>query len=138
MSLSKKVISWIRHHELHTQFGRFIVIGCISTLVSFSAFLLALLVFHFHYITSSIFAFICGIFIGYPLNKRWTFDKGHHKNSHFLQYLTVYLTSLLICIICLRFAVDEIGIIPEVAYILTIGISTCTNFVGTKFLVFRK
>jgi putative flippase GtrA len=138
MSLSKKVINWIRHHQLHTQFGRFIVIGCISTFVSYSSFLIFLRVFEIHYIIANILSFVCGISVGYPLNKNWTFDKGRHKNSHFFQYLSVYLTSLLISTLFLRFTVGVLGIIPEIAFILSLGITTCTNFLGTKFLVFRK
>jgi putative flippase GtrA len=135
---SKKIISWIHKHELHTQFSRFLVIGGISTIISYSVFLVSLRVFGFHYIFANIMAFVFGISFGYPMNRRWTFDSGHHKNSHFLQYLSVYLTSLLIGTIFLRIAVDTIGIIPEVAFILAVGITTFTNFLGTKFFVFKK
>jgi putative flippase GtrA len=138
MSFSKKIISWIRHHELHTQFGRFLVIGSISTLVSYSVFLICLRGFDLHYIIANIFGFVFGISVAYPLNRNWTFDKGHYKNSHFFQYLTVYLLSLLASSLLLRLAVDVIGIIPEIAFILVVGIMTGVNFLGTRFLVFKN
>jgi putative flippase GtrA len=120
------------------QFTRFIVTGIISTIISYSVFLICLRSFHLHYIICNIIAFMFGISFGYNCNKRWTFGGWHHKQHHFAEYLAVYLTSLMISIAFLKITVDGFGIIPEIAFILSIGITTCTNFLGTKFLVFKK
>jgi putative flippase GtrA len=34
--------------------------------------------------------------------------------------------------------VEWLGLSPELANFLAIGITTCTNFIGTKFFVFKK
>jgi len=136
MNLISKVKHWIQHHHLPKQFGRFIVIGLGSTIISYIAFLTCLHAFKLHYIIANIVGFIFGVGFGYYFNKRWTFDAHDSKNFH--SYFAVYIGSLIISIIILKITVDFIGIIPEIAFILSIGITTFTNFLGTKFLVFKK
>ena len=118
------------------QLTRFLIIGCIATIISYSVFLICLRIFGIHYLIANIISFVAGISAGYPLNKIWTFKSDSQKKFH--HYLAVYLTSLFISLIFLKITVDFIGIIPEIAILLSLVITTCTNFVGTKFLVFKK
>ena len=63
---------------------------------------------------------------------------GHTGNSLLPKYCLVYLASLLLSIIFLKIAVGLVGISPEIANIFAICLTTCTNFLGTKFFVFKK
>lgn len=119
------------------QLSRFLLIGGIATIISYLTFLIALKIFHIHYLISNVIAFATGILFGYPLNKKWTF-KRDKKTSHFYGYLAVYLVSLLISTVFLRITVEGIGVPAEIANILAIGITTCTNFLGIKFFVFGR
>ena len=62
----------------------------------------------------------------------------HTGNSLLPKYCLVYLASLLLSIIFLKIAVGIVGISPETANIFAICLTTCTNFLGTKFFVFKK
>ncbi len=119
------------------QFIRFLLIGGISTLINYLTFLLSLNALNLHYLISNIIGFIAGISFGYPFNKKWTF-KHNADQSLFHSYFAVYLISLLISSIFLKISVDFIGIIPEISSLMAICITTCTNFLGMKYWVFKK
>jgi putative flippase GtrA len=136
--IASGIKNWIYRHQLHKEFARFLIIGGISTIIFYSTFIISLRIFGIYYLLANFIGFICGISFGYPMNKHWTFKKSHQKQTHFPQYLAVYLTSLGISTIFLKVTVDYLGIIPEIASILSIMITTCTNFSGIRFLVFKK
>jgi len=136
MSLISEIKNWIKRHQIYTQLPRFLIIGGISTIISYSAFLICLHPFKIHYILASMIGFIAGIAFSYPCNARWTF-KSQYSTKRINHYLAVYLCSLLISLIFLKITVDFIGIAPEIAYIICIIITTVINFLGTKFFVFK-
>lgn len=137
-SFTSTIVEWIHRHQLHKEFIRFLVIGGIATIISYSSFFISLRFFGIHYLLANVIGFICGTSFGYPMNKHWTFKKSHQKQSHLPQYFFIYLTSLAISTIFLKITVDYVGIIPEIASFLGIGITTCTNFLGLRFIVFKK
>lgn len=121
------------------QLKRFLITGGISTLISYSTFIISLHLFNMHYILANFAAFIVSITFGYNCNKRWSFGGDHHKPSHIIEYLAIYISSsLILSTIILKVTIDYIGIIPEIAYIFSLCITTCINFLGVKFLVFKK
>ena len=119
------------------EFVKFCVVGVIATLVGYGAFYVALDILSIYYLWASVIGFVFGVAVGYPLNKCWTFSSKNSQVRHGAPYIATYLFSLAISLIFLRFAVESLGIIPEIANILAIGITTCTNFIGTKFFVFK-
>ncbi len=121
-----------------TQLRRFIITGIIATIISYTTFLICLHVFSIHYILANIITFCIGTSFGYNCNKRWSFGGEHHKSSHIVEYLAVYLTSLGVSIIILKITVDIMGIIPEIAFFISLCVTTCINFLGIKFFVFKK
>lgn len=76
--------------------------------------------------------------MGYRLNKTWTFEIKVTEENYVYKYYFVYTASLFLSLIFLDFLVSKLSIIPEIANILTIGLTTCTNFIGTKFWAFKK
>jgi putative flippase GtrA len=120
------------------QLIRFLITGGIATIISSSVFFICLHIFDLHYILANFIAFITGVLFGYNCNRLWSFSGPHHKSSHLFEYLAVYLTSLLISTIILKISIDFFGIIPEIAFIFSLCVTTCTNFLGIKFLVFKK
>lgn len=82
--------------------------------------------------------FMGGVFIGYNLNKIWTFGVNDDKSGYIHRYFIVYTFSLLLGLGFLNFLVASLRLTPELGNILTIGLTTCTNFIGIKFLVFKK
>ncbi|MES2962161.1 MAG: GtrA family protein [Pseudomonadota bacterium] len=136
MKIISEIINLLRRHHVSKQAIRFLLVGGGSTIISYSTFLVFLRIFDLHYLIANIGGFICSIGFSYYCNQRWTFDsKGSQR---FTKYISFYLGSLVLGSILLRIIVEFFGVIPEIANLLAIAITTCVNFLGIKFLVFKK
>ncbi len=120
------------------QFAKFIVVGVFSTIVNYGLFYVFLHLFHLNYLLASSLGFMSGVFSGYLLNKRWTFQVQSKSHSHLYKYFFVYICSLIISISFLKIVVSFWGMTPEIANVLAIFVTTCTNFAGTKWIVFNE
>jgi putative flippase GtrA len=87
---------------------------------------------------SSATGYLFGVFVGFIINKGWTFQYQNITVKEPLQYITVYTFSLLLGLALLRLLVSKLNIPPEIANVATIALTTITNFSGLKFWVFRK
>ncbi len=124
---------------LKKQFVRFIIVGSLATSLSYSVFLIALRVFDINYLIAACLGFVFGVLLGFLLNKNWTFDAKNEKSKKTaFSYFAVYIFSLIISLLFLKVMVDSVGLSPELSNFLGIGVSTFTNFSGTKFFVFKK
>jgi len=124
---------------LKQQLSKFIIVGLLCTAVNYFVFFVSLNYLAINYLIASAVGFVSGVFIGFFLNKNWTFNsKEVQSHKIMLGYFSVYLVSLLISLLFLRVTVGTLGVSPEIANFLAICITTCTNFAGTKFFVFRK
>jgi len=136
MKIALEIIKLLRRHHISKQAIRFLLVGCCSTIISYSTFLTFLRIFGLHYLIANVAGFISSIGFSYYCNQRWTFDSKGSK--HFTKYISFYLGSLVLGSILLRIFVEFFGLIPEIANLLAIVITTCVNFLGIKFLVFKK
>lgn len=121
---------------LFRQVNRFIMVGVLSTFLNYSVFYL--LLFWFSYLFASSAGYITGVCLGYFLNKGWTFevfDTGHVVT---VKYFLIYLFSLILGLLILYFLVDLMKMNPKFANIFNIFFTTISNFLGLKFLVFKK
>jgi putative flippase GtrA len=136
MKIISKTAKLLHHHHVSKQAIRFILVGICSTIISYSTFLVFLRIFGLHYLIANISGFISSIGFSYYCNQNWTFDSKGSKS--FTKYISFYLNSLVLGSILLRIFVEFFGLIPEIANLLAISITTCVNFLGIKFLVFKK
>jgi putative flippase GtrA len=111
-------------------------VGFVATTLGYSSFLIFLRLFKLHYLVANLGGFVCSIGLSYYCNRRWTFKAQDSK--HFYRYFSFYLASFCISSALLKFFVEFCGVIPEISNIFTIGIMTGINFLGVKFLVFKK
>lgn len=121
-------------------FFKFVIVGIISTIVNYSIFyyFLEYLIIGFYKIASAI-GYSSGVFVGFFLNKYWTFEaKEKNFRREIPIYFTVYFFSLLIGLLFLEFEVIFLKINVLIANFLTIVLTTIMNFIGTKFIVFKK
>ena len=123
---------------LKKQFSRFIVVGVFSTIVNYSIFYILYEFASFYYTLASAMGFIAGVFAGYGFNLAWTFEAKGQYAQYIYKYYIVYTVSLFLGLGFLEFLVSALSVIPEIANVLTIGLTTCTNFMGTKFWVFKR
>lgn len=138
MRLLLSQIHQISNLESFKQLRRFLVIGGVSTIISYSVFVFSIRILSLHYILANILAFILSIVFSYNLNKRWSFEVEKKQRSHLFQYLGLYIASLIVGSVILKIAVDFFFIIPEIAFIISLFFTTTMNFIGTKFFVFKK
>ena len=118
---------------------RFIVVGSWSTIINYLLFYILFEILDINYLISSAFGFIAGVFFGYSFNRKWTFKvKKYKKRSEIISYFVVYMASLLISLLFLEILVNIAGLDPKIANILAIGLTTCTNYIGVKKIVFNK
>ena len=120
------------------QFLKFIIFGVLSTFVNYSVFFVLYKFFSLHYSLAYIIGFIAGIFLAYTFNKKWTFRIKENTKKYILKYFFVYIVSMILGLFCLKFLVNYLGVIAEISNVIIIGMTTCTNFLGVKFWVFRK
>lgn len=115
---------------------RFLCVGVMSTIINYIIFYMLLQQLYVNYMLSSAIGFVSGILFGYILNKSWTYRTKKSNSEVFTKYICVYLFSLFLGLCCLRFLVYW-GVDCLIANTLIIIMTTCTNFIGTKFWVFK-
>ena len=134
------------------QLVRFVVVGVINTGIDF--LILNILMFSTKItsgsgmIAQNAISFSIATINSYYLNKAWTFeDKDNKKGGvKFAQFLTVSLVGIVINTVIVYSFTTSIqpmfGISPQlwanVGKILATGISLIWNFLGYKFIVFKK
>jgi len=121
------------------QLLRFVVVGLFSTAVNYAVFALLLYGLHLHYQLASAAGFFAGLVAGFGFNKNWTYQEANKATPLlWAKYVAVYGLSLLASLALLYGLVDRLGMDARLANLLGIVLTTCTNFIGTKFFVFRK
>jgi putative flippase GtrA len=136
MNIFFEIKNLIHRHHFTKQASDFIIVGICSTLISYGSFIIFLRLFNLYYLIANLGGFLCSIGFSYYCNRRWTFKA--QDGRHFRRYFYFYLLSFCLGSLLLKFFVDFCGVIPEIASIFNIAIMTCFNFLGVKFLVFKK
>lgn len=125
-------------HGVSKQFYRFVVVGAWSTIINYGIFIALLELMDINYLLASAMGFISGVFAGYGFNRKWTFKVEEKKgNAEIIKYYIVYSASLVLSLVFLHGVVDVLGLDPKIANILAVGLTTCTNFIGIKIMVFK-
>jgi putative flippase GtrA len=161
VKIIKHVRSWIRTYPLLHKFIKFGVVGVASTIASLMVFWLIALQFPQLNLISKAVGYIMGFFVGFTLNKFWTYvDQAEDGEKYLLKYVIVYGTTFFVYLafnyVCDHYAHPEIYIAPVfesvgmtelsrwllvngtfVSNVLSIGINVCINFLGTNYLVFK-
>ncbi len=125
---------------LRRRFLKFFLVSVVATSLNFTVFYTLHKLFFVDYRIASGIGFFCGVVLGYFLNSRWTFKNNDEANpkKKFLKYYCVYLFSLGVNVLFMDILVEYLGIYPSLSNIITIGITFITNYVGTRFWVFKK
>jgi putative flippase GtrA len=124
---------------ISSQLIRFLIAGLLSTTINFFLFCLIFVALGFSLLLSSSIGYLGGIFAGYQINKKWTFEiTGTLDWFVSYKYLSVYLISLSAGLAMLQWLVNTILISPLLANCIVIIQTTITNFIMIKFFVFKK
>ena len=118
---------------------KFGIVGMLSTIFNYGIFAFLYKIISIHYIVSSVTGYVSGLFLGYLLNKNWTFITQVDKSKNYIvSYITVYSVSLVSSQAFLLFLVEFLLINPLYGNIFAIVLTTVMNFFGTNFYVFKK
>lgn len=123
--------------KLRGQFIRFAVVGGICTTVSYVIFIVLTKLTQTNYLVASTIGFLAGIITGFYINKNWTFAKEDSNKNYFLKYFLVYLFSLAVNLLILKYLVENYQVSQMVAQVIATGFTVFSNFFGSKVLVFK-
>ncbi len=133
----KRLIS--NNKETGIQFIKFSLIGFLNTGIHYGIFLFLFRLLGIHYLLASVTGYFGGLINSFALNKLWTFQtKETRKKVEFAKFVIINILALLINVGSLKYFVNYLDMLPEIALIISIVISTMTNFIGNKLWVFRQ
>ena len=116
---------------------KFIIIGIIA--VSIDAFVYYLLgnFEFFSYEISKRISFICGAAFAFFFNRSYVFQIKHKNIKQILGFSILYFISFFCNAFSHDFVLNKLDI-PTVAFIFATTVSTIINYLGQKFIVFKK
>ena len=127
---------------LSSTLARFLLVGGASTLANYLSFALLFKFELVDYRQASALGYVFGLALGYFLNKNWAFkyNEGHYLMRYLntTSFLFVYIVSLYYSHVWLNYLVSSLNFSPFIANLAAIGISTVTNYLGCKFIVFNS
>lgn len=138
-----KVTGRIARDLLNHETLRFLVVGCTTVAIDYSTYKLLLLAGLNLSLAKGI-SFLIGAIFAFYANKAITFQfAGKPSVTQFFRFALLYLTTLGLNVLCNRMALSTLAQLisnfhVQLAFLFATGVSTVTNFLGMKFIVFRK
>ncbi|MDA8100692.1 MAG: GtrA family protein [Nitrospiraceae bacterium] len=123
-------------HRLTKEIKRFLVVGSLAVGTDWGTYYLLLNVTS--HSPAKAVSFVCGTVVSYFLNKHWTFEQKRRSLAEAVRFAAVYATTLganvLVNKLCLLLLPGAVFF----AVLAATGTSTVLNFIGMKWLVFRR
>lgn len=117
---------------------KYATIGVGATLIDFTVYLLLTDYAHLYYVLASGISFTLASFFNFGFNRFWTFKSNGHIAKEYVLFLLVALTGLAINSLSL-FAIVELFKVHDIlAKVLATALSTIGNFIGNKYITFKK
>lgn len=131
---------------LRKEIGTFLIIGLINTIVGMSSVFALYDFFENNYWISTFIGNCIGMLFSYLLNKKFTFKNKGRVPSSIIKFLFVvllcyyasYWIGLQLSLILARINPFFSQYKSEISILSGAGLYTVSNYVGQKFLVFRK
>ena len=123
--------------QKYKQIIRFVIVGVCSTLVNFFVYLILYKITA--KISLSVYVGYCtGLLISYAFGKKWVFRlSGNLKLLNKILFFLTYITGGIIMTLLTTF-LENIGLNHKFAWLIGISYAVINNFLGSKFLVFKK
>lgn len=119
------------------QLVKFILVGFFSTFINYIIFVLILNYSKSIYFSSA-FGYISGILFSFHFARKWIFNSRSSKYLNSLAtFLMIYLLGGLLLTITTKFFYG-IGFNYNLAWLIGLSLSVINNFLGSKYIVFRK
>ena len=139
----RKLINKAWHLLFGTEKGKYLVVGALTTLVSFIAFALAFYLFHLNETLSTVVKNAAGIAFAYYPNRRWVFESGNKSTAAIskesLLFFVTRIVVLLLDMVLMQFLPGLIGFLPYhelIASVISTVICLILNYVASKIYIF--
>ncbi len=124
--------SWMK------QFISFGIVGVSNTLISYLTYVL-LVSFNVHPQIANIFGFILSVANAYLLNRYWVFKETAKKSKmQTVKFFAVYVMTFFMGVFFLFLYIDVLNLNKYIAPILSLIVTTPTNFLLNKLWVFKE
>ena len=121
-----------------SSFFRFCLIGILSTTINYTTYLI-LLCNELSIFLGSGLGYACGTFISYHFGRTWVFNqKFKSDGGAFIKFVCIYTINGLIVASITTFLSKEIGFNYNLSWLMGITYGMFANFLGAKFIVFKK
>ena len=125
--------------DTRRQIARFLVVGTTSVAVDLGIYALLTAVAPLPWGISKGLSYAAGVVVGFFGNKFWTFESARKSAAEPVLYLALYGCTLLLNIGCNQLALAMLGSDQKLtAFLLATGVTMVTNFLGMKFVTFRR
>ena len=123
--------------KFEKQFIKFIIIGCKSTLINYCLYFI-LYKTTYNIILASTSAYLVGNVNSFIFGKKWVFKNSAIKNNFiFIKFLMVYLFGGYLFSAITNYLSIK-GIDHRLSWLIGISICTVNNFLGSKYIVFKR
>ncbi len=120
-----------------SRFFRFLTVGLVNSVASFVLFLVYFSAIGFHYLLANILVFVSWVWVGYELQRRFAFQAKRTAGG-FARFVVNQIGFMTIGTLLLWVLVELVRLLPEIAYLLTLGIITGGLYLSSRFWVFRR
>lgn len=133
--------------KINTSFTRFLLVGVLNTFVGLSVTYLFLNAIKLGYWPSTFLGNSIGAIVSYMLNKSFTFKSNASVISSFTKFLIIilfcYFISYTVSLSLTKTILNFIGFtdstfIDNLAVLIGAGMYTILNYIGQKYIVFKK
>jgi putative flippase GtrA len=131
----------VPYFSVRHPFARFVVVGCLNFVVSFTAFFMSyqylpLGAAHGRGAVANVLAYCAGLLNSFVLNRLWTFRAEGRVGSHALKFVLLNAGTLVASTLVVLALVDRAGLPALAVWLpLTLAILT-THYLGMKHWAF--
>ncbi|MDO8634258.1 MAG: GtrA family protein [archaeon] len=124
--------------ENFEEFLKFCIVGVASTILNYAVFFTALYLFKVDPVLSFFLGYIAGFLFSFKFNKHFTFKSTGKHLPEISKYVAIYAFSLFLGLSLFNFLAVFLKTEPTIGFILTISLTTLTNYLGSKKLAFKS
>ena len=119
-------------------FKRFVIIGVVSNIISFTFYTLIFLIFS-NIVVSSVAGYSIGVLSSYYFGKVWVFESEQvFKLSEMFKFMVIYFIGGLGMTLIIIWLNQDLNINYQVSWIGGAIFAIINNYLGSKYIVFKK
>jgi dolichol-phosphate mannosyltransferase len=119
-------------------FLKYVFASLIATIVDVSILYLFTDFLGIYYLVSAAISYICGLVVGYILQRKYTFQSKNKKiTKQFSLFTIISLIGLLINLIVIKLFVTYVGLWYIYAKLIAIAVGFIWNYLGNRHITFN-